>query len=745
MTDNTKGRRPVRRADAKPSAEVGERRVVAKIAKDATPPAERHAATIRKRDSAAPSSMMRAKTAMGDYLGENRKVMSTLERTVASDVLGDVPPNPLARSYPDSQTKDKATAGSNRDGRQAEARKAQASASYSTALSQFGISPEFDSHDMLDMMAQHLISLLQSNVYAFANLSKYERNLLFRYFHKYNPVVARIIDLHTDLPLSKVRLTSPQGVPELVRDYVMQFFERIFARLNVNEILRDMVVSYYVYGEAIVQVDDDFARQADRILQDVSHLEEKVYEHSPEDLHFMQEVEAKYLKDPFSVSLDERSDYVDTKFANFFDRNYQGPNKLSVLKFYNVQEHLENPDIAFEAIRYNVSDSLKRLNEMGLSRSELANLGYSEGFLDLLEMSGGGESYTIDNDIYSGLPFIFSFRRNDGNSLLTRTLSETCEWDAAQRSIKAKIENLGKLGRIITAEGISEQQLAGLEAEVRMMLEDPNHAIVSNYPIVWEEVNSFIKEELNELIGRLGDLKVGIAMGAGIPDSLLAGDAAYSGDNIKLDLLNTYYLSFNQRLQNIIEENFLKPIALRKGFVAIDEWGYPTLIYPKLSFSRLGLRDSGILETLFQLYQKGSLPIEIILDVLNLDPEHVRRGVEKDMFTVNDVNMNGLLQEMYVQAAADIYQETTLKERLEKGLQLEKRIDNSLSTTPDMDDAENTDDKDDTQTHQPSDPKVKPSGIQDDKGPLQKNTHGVQAKKGKRCQEVAQPASTIQK
>ena len=59
-----------------------------------------------------------------------------------------------------------------------------------------------------------------------------------------------------------------------------------------------------------------------------------------------------------------------------------------------------------------------------------------------------------------------------------------------------------------------------------MMLEDPNKAIVANYEIKWDEVNSFIKEELNELVARLKDLKIEISMGAGIPDSLLSGDAA---------------------------------------------------------------------------------------------------------------------------------------------------------------------------------------------------------------------------
>lgn len=307
-------------------------------------------------------------------------------------------------------------------------------------------------------MAQHLIQLLQSNVYAFANLTKYERNLLFRYFHKYNPVIARIVELHTDLPLSKAQLMPPEGVPEIVRDYIMQFFDRIFARLDVNGLLRDMVVQYYIYVEVHVEVDDSFSQKADRILQDISHLEEKVYEHSPEGLAFLQDVERRYQDEPKSVGLKERFKYIETKFANFFDKEYQGPDKLSVLEFYNIVEYMENLDIDFVALRYTVSDSYRRLVEMGHGREEMADLGYSQGYLDLQELTENHESYTIDNDIYSGLPFLFKFKRSDSQSIITRVLNECIEWDAAQRAIKAKIENLGKLGRIVTAVGASEQQ-----------------------------------------------------------------------------------------------------------------------------------------------------------------------------------------------------------------------------------------------------------------------------------------------
>ena len=149
-SDETKGRNRVRRAAGKPEGQ-GEAGVIAKIAKDApTPMTTRHATTLRKRESAAAPPMMKTRSAVADYMGETRQVIARFENVVASDMLSDMSaPNPLLRAYPETTTKGKYLAGIDSvAARLSEARKLQASASFSTALAQFGISPEFDNFDM---------------------------------------------------------------------------------------------------------------------------------------------------------------------------------------------------------------------------------------------------------------------------------------------------------------------------------------------------------------------------------------------------------------------------------------------------------------------------------------------------------------------------------------------------------------------------------------------------------------------
>lgn len=177
----------------------------------------------------------------------------------------------------------------------------------------FGLDPEQDNFDALDLMAGHIIDLLTTNVYTFANLTRFEKSLLYRYFYKTNPVIGRLCDLHTDLPLSKTRLQAPADLPDIAKDYIMQFYERLLARLNFPEFLRDLVLAHTIYGEATALV-DDFYKEFDRVLQNITHIEDQLFSDDPEDEKFLKAIEDAYDKEPKSVKLADRLKYIKLKF-----------------------------------------------------------------------------------------------------------------------------------------------------------------------------------------------------------------------------------------------------------------------------------------------------------------------------------------------------------------------------------------------------------------------------------------------
>ena len=106
----------------------------------------------------------------------------------------------------------------------------------------------------------------------------------------------------------------------------------------------------------------------------------------------------------------------------------------------------------------------------------------------------------------------------------------------------------------------------------------------------------------------------------------------------------------------------------KKGFFEVDEFGNKVLLYPKLQFTRLALRDSSELQDfLFNLYQKCSLPIRFILDLVNIDADETLEQLKADMFTPNDSTFNEFLLNVLRKAGEEIVDETDIKERLAKG------------------------------------------------------------------------------
>jgi len=173
-----------------------------------------------------------------------------------------------------------------------------------------------------------------------------------------------------------------------------------------------------------------------------------------------------------------------------------------------------------------------------------------------------------------------------------------------------------------------------LRDQIDQALQDPDFSIITNFQVTWEELPS--NGRLLELSGEYDIVYRQLYAGLGVTESLLSGESSYSGDRINLEIINTRYMLLRELLQDLVFEYFLKPMCRRMGFVEEDEDGNMVVVCPRLSFTRLPIRDSqDIFEQLLQLYQKGSLPVSYIYDALNIDEQLI-----KDAFTTRDTNMN---------------------------------------------------------------------------------------------------------
>ena len=105
------------------------------------------------------------------------------------------------------------------------------------------------------------------------------------------------------------------------------------------------------------------------------------------------------------------------------------------------------------------------------------------------------------------------------------------------------------------------------------------------------------------------------------------------------------------------------------------EDGHEVVIHPKLSFTRLAIRDnSETFDALFNLYQKGSIDIDVILDLLNIDPVTTKEKLERDLMTLNDPTFNEVLRSIYSRVGDSIAENSDAAEKIADtlGLKFEK-------------------------------------------------------------------------
>lgn len=67
---------------------------------------------------------------------------------------------------------------------------------------------------------------------------------------------------------------------------------------------------------------------------------------------------------------------------------------------------------------------------------------------------------------------------------------------------------------------------------------------------------------------------------------------------------------------------------------------------------------------MFNLYQKGSLSVDYILELFNLDPQAVEERLRAGLMTVNDAMFNEVIRGAYGRAADAIVEKSDMVERL---------------------------------------------------------------------------------
>ncbi len=497
-----------------------------------------------------------------------------------------------------------------------------------------------------------------------------ERRELYRHYYRSDPLVGQAIDLHTELPLSKVRLSAPKPrtFPERFKSqadygrYILSFFEKMCKRIKLFQRLITGTHHYWLDGNTFFFAEDSTVE----VPLNIGHKLSKVKTAYVDDTG---------AHDEGDVISEEKEDRDDLELA-YYQKHYQGWDRLVLLPMDQVQ--LTSFDFTDKVVIEMLPSARARELIMKAKQGDERALRMVEEIpAEVRDHVENGQMIPLGTDPDEG-SFCFHLCGRKGaddelgSSILDRCL-RTLNYREKLRQSQTQIATRNMTPkRLIWGENLSEMDTEDLREQVDMSLLDPDYSIVTNYEVHWEEIGS--KDRLLDLNSEYEITDKMLYAGLGVTESLLNGESTFSGDRVKLEVLNTRYLHFREVIQEFVEEFLFKPVARRKGFIEKDEWGDEIVLYPRLSFTRLALRDSqDTYDALFNLYQKGSISIDLILEMFNIDPDATREKIEADMFTVNDATFNEVSRGIYGEAGRVLTETTNVVERLAKYMKLEMK------------------------------------------------------------------------
>lgn len=477
--------------------------------------------------------------------------------------------------------------------------------------------------------------------------SRDEKRNYFRFFYATDPMVGQAIDIHVDLPLSKIRMGRAKAKNVDLSQKSLMFCQRWAEEVDLLGFLRYLLHEWYLLGEAYVWAEDD----SPDMPQEVTH--QRVYKYDEET------GEADEV-------WEERPD-ADDRAIKWLKQNYFGWTDLDILPPERVQTQ------SFAFTKEKLYSLIPSKDETNLISQADAGDQDAKRIVDsmpkeIVNAIRLGEGVRLNTDPDAG-SFLYHLTRKKskyethGHSILERCLRVLVYRDKlrqAQTSIASR--HMTPI-RIVWVEDGDVYDVEDLREQVDLALMDPDYSIVTNFEVNWEEMGA--DQRLLDLGTEYDQTDRMLYSGLGVTESLLSGESSYSGDRINLEVINTRYMAVREMVSRFVERFLLMPMCKRMGFIEEDEDGNEVILYPTVGFTRLALRDNAdTFDTLFNLYQKGSLDIDVIYELLNIDPIIATEKLEQQMFTMKDSQFNEFLRGLYGDASRALVESSNLPEFL---------------------------------------------------------------------------------
>ena len=454
----------------------------------------------------------------------------------------------------------------------------------------------------------------------------------YRYFYRVDPYVGAAIDLHTDLPMSKMSLKMPKMQNQKRRQYIKKKYQHMCDKLDLFKKLRSILFQYYVIGNCFVFL------QYNKVEKEF----DKIVILPPQDCNI-----TNY---PFSSQ-------------SIIVYNQQ--------QIIQLVKRLKSINSDYTGVDMYLNDQLYASQLSDMDKRILKNIPQQ-----LLEHVFKNQSIVFDTDPYAGgqlgsFAFCLSRNKHDyatlGPSILQRVfvpLMQKLHYTYTQWSLASR--NMTPRNKV-TAPQVSPQQLQELRQQFDISMSMPQYSIVTNYDWNWEIVGA--DNRLIDLGRQYQVIENQIFAGLNVTRQVLTGQGMYSAGHINVQVMNAKYLLVRQLFRNMVQKKIFQPIAQENGFFDVDSDGFKHYYYPKLAFERLNIVDNDQnFDKLFNLYQKGSLPVGYIYQILNIDEQQATQKLKQDMFTVKDSTFNEMIRQAYNRIGDDFQQKSNLSQLIAKSI-----------------------------------------------------------------------------
>jgi len=464
-----------------------------------------------------------------------------------------------------------------------------------------------------------------------------EKYSWYRYWARSDAYIGRALELLSDLPMSKLTLNMPkmEGKKEL-KEEIFRFFTYQSEVLNLFDLCQNVLWEWNMIGNVYIFHEWDEKKK----------MWSRAVMLPPEEVYIFQ-----------------------YPFANNARVEYRPERLVSLIKESEGDGASRLPDGNDEAGQIPVSSEEK----CDKSNIDEKIVDYVPN--EMKEMVRKEGCIVMDTDPMTGSFVHHVARRRSpymdlGVSVLERVLVPMLQKEHYRYTQLSLASRNMTPKNLVTAPGLMPEELDNLRTQVDLSYLDPEYSIITNYEVTWEQIGA--DNRLLDLAGEYERIENQVFAGLGVTRELLTGEGTFSGNKITVEILNSMFLLTREVLKDYIERQLFMPICEAKGWYDEDKNGIKNYWYPKIGFNRLTIRDNAeVFDSLFQLYQKGSIPVDIIYELFNLNTDEIDDKLFEDLFTVKDANFNRIIEEISGETGRKLVENSDVAEKVAKYLKLD--------------------------------------------------------------------------